>query len=154
LKTKCVFWFSLQLFCETLLIIRWNEWDMIKNVYWSSCSVPVIFFLILMILEFSQQIFRKILKYQISWKSIQWEPSNSMRTDGRIYMTKLIVAFCNFADAPNKGGCVSCHFLRLGPSFGSRPGHVKFVLYQVTLRQVSLKSISAFVCGYYSSSAM
>jgi hypothetical protein len=26
--------------------------------------------------------FRKILKYQISWKSIQWEPSYSMRTDG------------------------------------------------------------------------
>ena len=23
-----------------------------------------------------------------------------MRTDGRIYMTKLIVAFCNFAKAP------------------------------------------------------
>jgi len=27
--------------------------------------------------------FRKILKYQISWKSVQWEASRSMRTDGR-----------------------------------------------------------------------
>jgi hypothetical protein len=27
--------------------------------------------------------FRKILKYQISWKSVQWEPSCSMRTEGR-----------------------------------------------------------------------
>jgi len=27
--------------------------------------------------------FRKILKYQFSRKSVQWEPSCSMRTDGR-----------------------------------------------------------------------
>ena len=40
--------------------------------------------------------FRKIPKYKISWKSVQWEPSCSMRTD----MTKLTVTFCNFANAP------------------------------------------------------
>jgi len=27
--------------------------------------------------------FRRFLIYQISWKSVQWEPSCSMRTDGR-----------------------------------------------------------------------
>jgi len=27
--------------------------------------------------------FPKIFKYQISWKSVQWEPSCSMRTEGR-----------------------------------------------------------------------
>ena len=43
--------------------------------------------------------FRRRLKYQISWKSVQWEPSCSMRTDGRTDMTKLIVAFRNFANA-------------------------------------------------------
>ena len=37
--------------------------------------------------------FRKIHKYQISLKSIQWEPSCSMRTDGWSVMTKTIVAF-------------------------------------------------------------
>ena len=54
--------------------------------------------------EFSQQIFEKKLKCQISWKSVQWEPSCSMwtdgQTDGQKGMTKLIVAFCNFANAP------------------------------------------------------
>ena len=28
-------------------------------------------------------VFRKILKYKFSWKSVKWEPSCSMRTDGR-----------------------------------------------------------------------
>jgi hypothetical protein len=46
--------------------------------------------------------FRKILKYQISWKSVQWELSCSMRTDRRTDMTKLIVAYWNFANAPEK----------------------------------------------------
>jgi hypothetical protein len=44
--------------------------------------------------------FRKMLKYQISWKSVQLEVS-SMRKDGWI-MTKLIVAFRNCAGAPKK----------------------------------------------------
>jgi len=42
----------------------------------------------------------KIFKYQISWKSVQWGPICSMRTDGRIGMTKLIVAFRSFPKAP------------------------------------------------------
>jgi hypothetical protein len=40
----------------------------------------------------------KNLKYQISWKSVQWEPSSSTRTDED--MTQLIVAFGTFAKAP------------------------------------------------------
>jgi hypothetical protein len=43
---------------------------------------------------------QKILKYHISWKSVQWEQCCSMPTDGRADMTKLIVAFRNFANAP------------------------------------------------------
>jgi hypothetical protein len=63
-----------------------------------------------MTLEFSVQIFEK-LKYKISRKSVQWERSRSMPTDrerdgqtGRqADMTKVIVAFRNFANSPKKG---------------------------------------------------
>ena len=44
--------------------------------------------------------FRTPLKYQISWKSVQWGPSCSMRTDGSTDMTMLTAAFRNFANAP------------------------------------------------------
>ena len=45
--------------------------------------------------------FWKILKYQISWQSVQWEQSCYRRTD----IMKLIVAFHNFAKAPKNGSC-------------------------------------------------
>ena len=99
LNTKCVFWFSLQLLSETFLILRRNEWDMIKNVYWSTHKVPLFFSDFNETWIFSTD-FRKILRYQISWKSVQWERS-SMQTDRRTNVTKLIVAFRNFANAPN-----------------------------------------------------
>jgi len=41
--------------------------------------------------------FLKILKCQISWKSVQWGASCSMRTDR---LRKLIVTFRNFANLP------------------------------------------------------
>jgi len=43
---------------------------------------------------------RKLLKYQILWKSVAWKPSCSMRTDGQSDMTKLIVTILNFANVP------------------------------------------------------
>jgi hypothetical protein len=50
-------------------------------------------------------VFGKMLKYQISRKFVQWEPSCSMQTDDRTDMTSLIVAFRNFSNAPkNIGG--------------------------------------------------
>jgi hypothetical protein len=50
---------------------------------------------------------RKILKYQVSCKSVQWDPNCSMRTagltEGRTDIRKIIVfflQFCNFAKVP------------------------------------------------------
>jgi hypothetical protein len=66
----------------------------------SSCKVSVIFVGCL-----------KNFKYQVSSKSVPWEPSFYMRTDGQTDgrtdiqtdMTDLIVAFRNFANAPTNG---------------------------------------------------
>jgi hypothetical protein len=38
--------------------------------------------------------------HKIQWKSVQWEPNFIMRTDGQTDITKLTVAFRNFAKAP------------------------------------------------------
>ena len=38
---RCV-WVSLQFLYETFLILRRNERDVIKYIYWSACKVPFI----------------------------------------------------------------------------------------------------------------
>jgi hypothetical protein len=104
LNIKCVFWFSLQLLSETFLILRIIQRDKIKKMH---IGLHVKYPLFLSDLDetwiFSTH-FRKLLKYQISWKFVQRELSCSMRTewrtDGQTDMTKLIVAFRNFANAP------------------------------------------------------
>jgi hypothetical protein len=92
-------WFSLQLYSERFLILRRNERDTIKSVNWSSCKVPVILVILKRSLNLLETMSKRF-KYFISWKSDHREPSCSMWRHGRTDMTKIIIAFRNFAKAP------------------------------------------------------
>jgi hypothetical protein len=90
-----------------------EKWS--RNTYWSPCKVP------LFLSDFNETLifatdFGKSSIDKISWNSVQWEPSCSMRTDGRTDMTKLIVAFRNFANAPKMGQKQYCNSCSTTPS--------------------------------------
>jgi hypothetical protein len=78
---------------ETCFILTITERDMTVNIY---IDLHVKYSLFLSNFTetwmFSTD-FRKILRLQISWKSVQWVPSCSMRTVRQTDETKLIVAF-------------------------------------------------------------
>jgi hypothetical protein len=99
LSKNCGFWFSLQLSSKTFHILRWNERDVIK-MYIGFHVKNHLVNSIIMKLELSCQVW-KIHKYQILWKSVPWEQICSMGAKRRTDMTKLTVAFRNFAKAPN-----------------------------------------------------
>jgi hypothetical protein len=122
--TRNMFRVSLQLLSEVFFILRWNERDMIENVSWSSCTVSVI------LSDFNETWilsteFRKIPKYQISWKSVQWEPSCSMWSDRHDEAYSRFSQFCERAwevslvKIPRQ-----CRFHRLAPRcLGPFPNH-------------------------------
>jgi hypothetical protein len=96
LKAKCVFWVPLQRLSETFFIPRIIQRDIVVNVRTSSCKVPVIF------VNFDEPRilstdFRKIPKYQIPWKSVQWGQS-CVRTHTHEASNR----FSQFSNAPNK----------------------------------------------------
>jgi len=67
---------------ETFLILRRAERDMVKRYIGLHVKCP------LFLSDFNGTLifctdFRNIFKYEISRKSVQWEPSCHMRTDGR-----------------------------------------------------------------------
>jgi hypothetical protein len=101
LNMKYVFPFYLQILSETFLIPERNKRDMIKM--YIGLHVKYLLFLP----DFNKTRifstdFRKILKYKISLKSAQWEPSCSMRTNGRTDrqtdMAKLYNRFSKFCE--------------------------------------------------------
>jgi hypothetical protein len=85
---------------EIFLILRGIQRDIIIKVHTSSCKVAVIFCQILKKLEFSRQIFKKYSNTNFpenpsSGSRVPWG-----RTDRKTDVTKLIVAFHNFAKLP------------------------------------------------------
>ena len=79
---KIVFWLPLQLSCETFLILRRIKWDRSKMYIGIYVKYPLFSSDFNETCIFSTD-FRKILKYQILWKSLQWESNCSVRTDRR-----------------------------------------------------------------------
>ena len=104
LNTKCVFWVSLQLLSEISFILRRNERDMIKYVYWCLCKVAVI------IVRFERNLnfFTDFIKNtQISnFMKIRPVGAELFHADGWTDMKKLIVTFRNFCDCALKRGTV------------------------------------------------
>ena len=83
LNIKCVFSFYLQLLSDTFFITRRTEQYVIKNVYPSSCKVPVILFIYINETWMFSAEFQKIHKYQTLWKSsIESRVISCRQTDG------------------------------------------------------------------------
>jgi hypothetical protein len=88
---KCVFWVSLQILSETFFILKRIRGGININAHRSLLKyLPFLS-------DFNEDWFfstdfRKIFKYQVSWKLFL--------TDAQTNMTKLIVACSNYANAP------------------------------------------------------
>jgi hypothetical protein len=80
LNIKCILIFS-KISSEAFLIIKINERDMFKNVYWLSRKLPVILVRFLWNLHFRYR-FSKNSQISNLWNSVKWQPSFSKLTDG------------------------------------------------------------------------
>jgi hypothetical protein len=97
--------------------------------------------------------FLKNLKIWISWKSLQWEPSCSMRTDRQLDTTKLIVAFRNFANAPKN---VSGHPATVVVRFRLQhlpTSTIHEVNQLTTVTSTRIQTFYTKLCGIYSHTA-
>ena len=102
------------MFAETFIILRRTEWDMIKNIYWSSCKP-------LFLSDFNDTwIYSTDSSKNTQISDFTENPSSGSRaipwgrSDRRTDMTKLIVAFRDFANAPKTCHCshITSHILR------------------------------------------
>ena len=140
---KCVFWFSVRSLAETLLFLRRTDGNMVKNVYWSSVKYPLFLSYFNETWIFPDRFKKKKQKYQISWKSVQWELS-CLHGDRRTDMTNLTVAFRNFWERALKKKTFSwC----LGIALPTYPfTSVSFFLYTpVSIRELCLAVWSSCV---------
>jgi hypothetical protein len=71
-------------FMKSFFILRRNEWDVIKQYIGVPVSYPLFVADVKEGSIFPTNV-RKIFKYEISWKSIQREPSFSMQTEGQTH---------------------------------------------------------------------
>ena len=83
LNIKCLFWFSLQIGSESFFILWRTERDMIKNVYRSSCKVPIFPWNILIKVEFYGHIFEKYSNIKFNKNPAIGNRVVSCGTDGR-----------------------------------------------------------------------
>ena len=101
LNIKYVFLLSVQLLSETFLILRRSERDMIKNMHCPSCKVPVILVRTLNFLDrFSKN---AQISNLMKIRPLGAESFHTDRRTGMTDITKLIVVFLNFANAPITG---------------------------------------------------
>ena len=95
LNIKCAFWFSLHLSCEIFLILRRIRRDIILYVYWSSRNVLELFSTGFNEIWTFLTDFRKMFKYQISWKSFQLSRAVSCgQTDGQTWLLAILWTRC------------------------------------------------------------
>jgi hypothetical protein len=94
LNIKCVFWFPLRQLGE-LLSCMYTPIHIVYPLFLPDLNETWIF---------SKYFEKQIFQYQISWTSVYWEQTCSMRMEGRTDrhtdMTKLIVAIRSLANAP------------------------------------------------------
>jgi hypothetical protein len=104
---KCVFWFSLQLLFEKLLILRAILRDIVINVETSSCKGPIIGRILMKLRVLSTDFLKKRnSNIKLHRNPTGGKKSCTMRTDEEADMTNLIVAFRNSLQPCRKIRCI------------------------------------------------